>query len=542
MMSFVCQSLTQLYLARAVLVGCALVGFHCAATTQTNTTIINQYLTEAALPPAKVRLPKLGSESDQVLNARQEGVFGRILGREVHADPSTLQDPLVNAYLRRLIDKINTQQSTDIALQVFAVDDPQLNAFAMPGGLLGINRGLITAVRREGELVAVLGHEIGHISQRHFARGMSAQKNNQWLGIAGMIAGILAARSNSAQAGQVAQGAIMGSQALMLTRQLSFSRDMEREADVVGLDLMQQAGYSGMDMVHMLRRLAAGSQLNESTASSGYARTHPGINERMANTQAKLGSLVSTPQTDDSSNNLRLVQARLTALAAVKNSQQAEVMDRFTEQVRSDRASLRVAGMYGAAVLTLLSETGDISLKAESWLAGLSELERQHPWIQGLRLEIAARQGQLTEAQLINWINSAGQTAPETVLQLLVSASKNTQGATPFVLSASAQRQIIAFLMGTTQSQPNDSAVWQLLADAYMQAQQPADALMAQAEQVRCMGAWPSAEDLMRQALRLAGSSANAVSAATQAQWAARLQVFRAQQLEEKSIEQQFSK
>jgi predicted Zn-dependent protease len=510
-----------------------------------------QALKDAPLPPTRVGLPQLGLTADEALSPAQEKALGRVIWRDLRSEPTVLTDTLITDYLQQLIRKLSRQLDLPeaITLRSFAVSDPQLNAFAMPSGLMGINTGLILSVAREGELAAVMAHEIGHVSQRHFARGLASKKGDQWIALAGFAAALIAARNNSAQSGPLVEGALAGSQALAATRQLSFSRDMEREADAVGFALMRDAQYEGADMVRMLRRLGAASSFSDagSGAGSGYAKSHPGTTERMANIEGRLrvGSVTSS-STQAANIDFLLVQARVRALLAKSPDQIDEAQSYFSaeldnamKQKNNSNISQVIAAHYGLCQLAMQRKQW---LNAQLHWTRLAPHTARHPWLVALGFELDRAMAKPSLA--------LSPASPATAISML----ENTLAAVPSSTSAavhivqtalSSDETLTASQLQTAQSilkawldtHPNDDGAWEALSKSYTRLQQPAFAVWAQAEQTAAMGVWASSINLLSDALR---SGETTVPVAQQNQWRERLRDIRQIARDEKALLEKF--
>ena len=173
--------------------------------------------------------------AQQELVAGAERKIGDQIMAQIRRDPDYLDDPESTEYLNHLgyqLVSVSAARSQDF--QFFLVRDPMINAFALPGGFIGVHIGLIAITRHESELAGVLAHEIGHVSQRHIARMLGSQKESMAIQIGALLLAILAARAGGSSGGDLAQAAIIGGQAAAMQQQLNFSRDAEREADRVG--------------------------------------------------------------------------------------------------------------------------------------------------------------------------------------------------------------------------------------------------------------------------------------------------------------------
>jgi beta-barrel assembly-enhancing protease len=236
---------------------------------------------------AQSSLPELGDSSGALVSGQQEKKLGQEAMREIRGSGAYLNDPEVNAYLNELGQRIlAANPGIRERFEFFAVADPGINAFAMPGGFIGVNMGLVLLTQSESELAGVLAHEMSHVTQKHYARMMDDQRKNAWMGIAGLAAAVLAAKSGK---GDVAQGAVLGSQAAMAQNYLNFSRDNEREADRIGFQYLSRAQFDPAAMGTFMERLQRASSLNDTGIVPGYLRTHPVTGERIADAQDRVG-------------------------------------------------------------------------------------------------------------------------------------------------------------------------------------------------------------------------------------------------------------
>jgi predicted Zn-dependent protease len=226
-------------------------------------------------------LPDLGDPSQASFTPTQERLLGRSIMREARRDSTYYDDAEVTDYVARVGNRLAARGS-DVRqeFEFFLMRDPQINAFALPGGFIGVHTGLIMAAQSESEMAGVLAHEISHVTQRHIARMINNQQSTQWMEIAALAVAILASRSNS-QMGEAA--AAIGS-ALVVQQQLNFSRDFEREADRIGLQLLEKSGFDPQGMAQFFERLQRATRIYDGGAPS-YLRTHPVTFERIADMQ-----------------------------------------------------------------------------------------------------------------------------------------------------------------------------------------------------------------------------------------------------------------
>lgn len=223
-------------------------------------------------------LPDLGETAQVDLSPATERRIGSSVMLEIRRDPAWLDDPEVYAYLNRLGARLSGQlEGSRQEFELFALKDPTLNAFAMPGGFIGVHTGLILASESESELASVLAHEISHVTQRHLARIMNKSGQGQVSSLVSLAIAILAARSNP----DLAMGAAMTGQAASIQNQLNYTREFEREADRIGLTLLERSGFDIRGMSSFFERLQRFGRLYENNAP-GYLRTHPLTTERIA--------------------------------------------------------------------------------------------------------------------------------------------------------------------------------------------------------------------------------------------------------------------
>lgn len=229
-------------------------------------------------------LPDLGDISQATITPRQERQIGLQIMRQIRSDSSYLGDPEIADYLSRLGSRLiaaSGSMSSDHSFNFFAMNDSTINAFALPGGFMGFNSGLIIAAQNESELAGVMAHEIAHITQKHLTRMLSG---NQYFGmltsIAALAIAILASRSNP----QAGQAALVTAQAGAIQSQLNFTRKHEKEADRVGFNMLVKAGFDPHGMASFFGRMQHASRYYENGMPS-YLRTHPITHERIADIQ-----------------------------------------------------------------------------------------------------------------------------------------------------------------------------------------------------------------------------------------------------------------
>ncbi|MFI8750586.1 M48 family metalloprotease [Vreelandella lionensis] len=241
------------------------------------------------------QLPSLGGASASVSN--EEFRLGRAWLRQFRAQAPQWQDPIVSDYLESLVARLAPySQLGSLQTTTVMVDNRSLNAFAVPGGVVGINSGLFAFAEDEGAFVSVIAHELGHLSQRHYARGSARAEQTQLPAMAAMLAGMLIAASGGGDAGIATA---MGSQAALIQDQLAYSRRFEQEADRIGLQAMAEAGYDPDAMVRMFDTMQRLSRLQGGTPPE-FLLTHPVSDSRLSDAQARVSQLsVASRYTSD---------------------------------------------------------------------------------------------------------------------------------------------------------------------------------------------------------------------------------------------------
>ena len=301
---------------------------------------------------AEVRLPQMGEPADRALSPRDEARIGRNLMIHARRTLEIDRDPQVTAYLDELGQSLARHSGHEPidGYTFFVIHDTDINALAAPGGYVGMYTGLIRQARNEAQLAGVLAHEIAHISQRHIARRIADQQAAAPASLAQVVAGILIGTVNP-QAGQAAIMTGIGQQA---QRQLDFTRDIEAEADRIGIRILARGGFDPEGMAEFFELLMR-QELGAVDAAPEYLRTHPVSSRRLAEARNRAGELTDGEMRRDSLT-FQLMRHRLMALEARAPRQQLE---RWQERGSGDDAEREIARQYGMALLELeLNEPG----------------------------------------------------------------------------------------------------------------------------------------------------------------------------------------
>jgi len=314
--------------------------------------IFGIFLMSAWSMPAQAQgLPNLGDTEREELSPALERRLGEQIMRQIRRNRDYLDDAPTQEYLSNLGNVLlatrpDARGEAQYDYFFFVVRDPMLNAFALPGGFIGAHTGLILAAQNESEVAAVMAHEIGHVAQRHIARMLGKQRQDMLIPLAGMILGALAA-SSSPDAGI---GIMMGSQGLAMQRQLNFSREAEREADRIGLDIMRDAGYETAGMINFFGRLQQATRGYNDTMPA-YLRSHPLTSERIADIQARTRDLRYRQRADGF--DFPVIQARVRVLQTNSTQGLVEAEETFKRQIQQNTRTSIVAGNYGLAMVAL---------------------------------------------------------------------------------------------------------------------------------------------------------------------------------------------
>lgn len=294
-------------------------------------------------PSAAIELPSLGDTSSSIVSMEQEHRLGRAWLNILRSQVPQLSDPLLKDYVERTVYRLaETSQLQERRLEFVLLASPQLNAFAAPGGIIGVNGGLFLHAETEAEFVSVMAHELAHLSQRHFARGLEAQKRMQLPMMATLLAGVVAA---AAGAGDVGMAAIMSSQAAAFQEQRRFSRQNEREADRIGIQNLSRAGFDPRAMPSLFERLAR--QYRFDRMPPEFLLTHPVTESRIADTRNRaeqIAAQASRPGIVDSLT-YQLLRARI---KLTFEDTPGLSLKRFRAELEKDHNN--IAARYGLAL------------------------------------------------------------------------------------------------------------------------------------------------------------------------------------------------
>jgi len=345
-------------------------------------------------------LPDLGESAQSDLSPQAERAIGQSVMNDIRLhETSYLDDPEVTGYINELGHRLTAQSDDTLqGFEFFALRDSTLNAFAMPGGFIGVHTGLMIATESESELASVLAHEVSHVTQHHLARQLRPQAQSQMLTLMTFAVAVLASRNRP----DLAQGAMMAGQGAAIQNQLSYSRDFEREADRFGLALMEKAGYDVRGMASFFGRLEKYTRIYESNDAPSYLRTHPLTTERITDIENRIQQRPYRQVPDSLA--FTLVRAKL----AVIDGTPQDAAATFKAQIAGHKFNSEIAAHYGLALA--LSKTRNYS-GAEAELRLARQTKATSPMFETLAADLRLKQGDAASALSI--LRSANSNYPQ---------------------------------------------------------------------------------------------------------------------------------
>jgi predicted Zn-dependent protease len=448
--------------------------------------------------PDSTRLPTLGDSARVDLSPVVERKLGEEIMRDIRRDRDYLDDEPISEYLNNFGNGLvsaapGARGETNADFHFFAVRDPALNAFALPGGFIGAHSGLVIAAQTESELAGVMAHEIGHVSQRHIARMLGQQRQDVLLPLASMILAALAARASS----DAAMGVLMGGQGLAVQRQLNFSRDAEREADRVGFQIMESGGYDTTGIVAFFRRLQNASKLyGDLPAGLSSLSSHPLTQERITDMQARIREMPKKQRID--SLDFHLVRARIRVLQDQSEQGRRDTRNAFMTQLKQSHRQQQAGAQYGLAYMALkqndlagaqswLDKARDTVKPREGVLSAASNVGDGATMLAGLSLEIKMAPGQPASV-----LEQAVQEADAMRQRFPLSRALAHQYAEALIATGKLD-EAARFLRDQAQQYREEYKLQDLLAKAYAKQGKIALQHMALAESYVLAGALPAA-------------------------------------------------
>lgn len=290
-----------------------------------------------------IKLPDIGSPADAVLSKNDEAQIGAAIMRQINASGVVVKDPQITEYVNEIGHRVASYANDgNYNFTFFVVDDPSINAFALPGGYIGVHTGLLEATRTEDELAGVLAHEIAHVTQRHIARAVTANQRQSLISTAIMLGAIVAGAFGGV-GGDAMQGAIAVAQGTAAQSQINFTRSNEHEADRIGMTALAESGFDPSGMASFFEVISRSTSPSESRIPA-FLQTHPVSSTRIAEARSRARNFPSV-QTSDSVN-YGIARARLVVDRFDQPEEAVEFFERQPSEYQTDRWQYGLAEAY----------------------------------------------------------------------------------------------------------------------------------------------------------------------------------------------------
>lgn len=393
----------------------------------------------------EIELPELGDSSSALFSLEKEYQLGRAWLRVFRSRVDVISDPLLQDYVEELTYKLATHSELkDRRLDIIIVNNRAINAFAVPGGVLGIHNGLLLQAETEAQFASVMSHELAHLSQRHFARSVEAQKRSTIPTMAGLLAGIILAATEGGSSGMAA---IAATQAASLQSQLRYSRLHEQEADRAGMQTMVRADMDPSAAVGMFEVMQQASRYYGNRPPE-FLLTHPVTESRISDARNRSRQYPRKMYTDNP--NFQLMRTRV-ELNFIESSKEA--VNRFrAKQTKPSRYP--DADQYGLVLALTANSEFDEAQQRLNMLITAAPNEISYMLAQA---ELDMASGKLLEA--INLLEGALSFTPDSHPISMTLART--------YLLANQPHKAEALLKRHTQVKPNDPSVWYLLAETH---------------------------------------------------------------------------
>ncbi len=352
-------------------------------------------------------LPDIGSPADSVLSKQREAQIGRQIFRSLRATERIIEDPEVQEYVQDLGQRIAANaQDGGFRFKFFVVDEPTINAFALPGGYIGIHSGLLLATENESELAGVVAHEVAHVTQRHISRAVYASQRQSILSMAAMLGAILVGAATGDS--DVTTGAIATAQGLSTQARINFTRDNEYEADRVGVSVLAAAGFDPNGMASFFETMARRAGTLAGRVPE-FLRTHPVTVSRISETRSRAAEYAVSDVQDSTS--YSLIKARIKLLSSATPER---ALTRFEGELEDPKLAGDLGVAYGIALAKLrLGEAEAAQQDFETLLASNPEVISFHTGL-GLAQQ-ASGNGRAAEATLAEAMSLFPRNRPLTI-------------------------------------------------------------------------------------------------------------------------------
>ena len=432
-----------------------------------------------------LKIPNLGESSTSLFSADYEHQLGRMWLRSFRGQAPITTDPLLHSYLESLVfELVQHSELQDRRIELVIVDNPTINAFAVPGGVIGVHSGLFQYAVTEDEFATVMAHEIAHLSQRHFSRRMEMAQEQGPMQLAGLLAGVLLAATVGTDAGMAAMTTAQG---LAQDAQLRYSRANEAEADRVGLRTLYNAGMDPYAAPQMFERMYAATRYSQSGRIPEFLRTHPLSEKRISDTRTR--AMQYPKRIRSVSLDYQLMRARV-AVQAARTPEEAVAF--FRSALQGDSIS-SAATTYGLVLaLTAAGRADEAALALDSIWSGDSD-----------RIEYVIADAEIDLARG----NSARAVATlERRLELSPGNHPLTMSYAHALQQAGSAHLAEAVLIEQSRRMPGDPGLWYLLAEVQGLAGNIVGLHRSRAEYFILINALDAAERQLTYAQNLVGS------------------------------------
>ena len=392
----------------------------------------------------ELKLPNLGESSTSLFSKEFEHQLGQTWLRIFRSQAPTENDPLLFEYLENLIYELVTHSKLeDRRVELVVVNNASINAFAVPGGVIGVHNGLLLYAQTEDELATVLAHEIAHLSQRHFSRGVEFRKKQAPINLAAMLAGLVIMATAGGDAGMAA---ISASQALAQDFALRYSRSNEQEADRVGMQTLVDAGMDPHAAPAMFERMLQASRYTGGDRIPEFMRTHPLSENRIADTRNRARQYPKSIR--PAKLEYQLMRARVVNQLA---NTPEEAVQRFRGELDGNPRSIEAA-RYGLVIaLTNAGRADEAALELDSIWSG--DPDRLEYLIADAEIDMLRAQPEKAVDKLLRQLNLSPGNHPLTMTYANALMKNQEPHIAEEVLVAQGKRR------------PTDPGLWYLLAE-----------------------------------------------------------------------------
>ena len=429
---------------------------------------------------AENQLPTIGNSSSKLISIDEEKKLGQYWLRSLRSQVELYHNPIVHEYFTHLVYSLAPSSGVeDSDFSLVIVNSPALNAFAVPGSVMGINAGLFLYASNEQEFAAVIAHELAHLSQRHYARRLEAQNRSQPLQLAGLLASVVVMATAGTEAGVAA---LASTQAMGIENQLSFSRENEQEADRLGVRILNESNFDPRAMPSMFERMYRQNRLQGQKIPE-YLSTHPLSENRVADTRNRANQFPVKRYLDNPEYHF----SKSIVLADFAENEK-KAIDYLSQFVNGDSSIQSHAARFGTAYLLMKD-------KPEEALALIARLERSFPdqlSIQNLKAQALHYQGKTNTAIALL----------ETQLKRYPDNYPTAMVLSDILMKAGQLDRSAHLLTNLSRNQANNAKVWELLAEVQGLAGNIAQLHLARAEYFQLKGNFK----LAREQLALAKS------------------------------------